>query len=241
MPDKQLWTVVPVKRLDEVKTRLADIMNADERREFVIAMLRDVLTALKASPVDGVLVVTSDERIIDFATSLGADVLVQREDQGINAALDQAVEKLKQEDAGTLIVVPGDVPQIEVRDIQALIEHHDTSGGITLVKARRDGGTNALVCSPPDAIEFLFGPQSAARHMATAQAAGIRPVVAKVAGFADDLDTPNDILRFIEHPRVSLAYDYLSQKQFAERFDGARASGQEKKSHAVLANTEIPS
>ena len=58
---------------------------------------------------------------------------------------------------------------------------------------RHGTGTNALVLSPPDAIEPSFGPDSLERHVAAAEAAGVPHRVEEVPGLALDVDTPDDL------------------------------------------------
>jgi 2-phospho-L-lactate guanylyltransferase len=65
--------------------------------------------------------------------------------------------------------------------------------GVVIVPDRHGTGTNALVLSPPDAIEPAFGPGSFARHVAAAEAAGVPHRVEEVPGLALDVDTPDDL------------------------------------------------
>ena len=65
--------------------------------------------------------------------------------------------------------------------------------GLVIVPDRHGTGTNALVLSPPDAIEPSFGPGSFARHVAAAEAAGVPHRVEEVPGLALDVDTPDDL------------------------------------------------
>ena len=62
-----------------------------------------------------------------------------------------------------------------------------------IVADRHGTGTNALVLSPPDAIEPAFGPDSFARHVAAAEAAQVPHRVEEVPGLALDVDTPGDL------------------------------------------------
>jgi 2-phospho-L-lactate guanylyltransferase len=64
---------------------------------------------------------------------------------------------------------------------------------VVIVPDRHGTGTNALVLSPPDAIEPSFGPGSLERHVAAAEAAGIPHRVEEIPGLALDVDTPGDL------------------------------------------------
>ena len=59
-------------------------------------------------------------------------------------------------------------------------------------------GTNGLALRPPDAIAFRFGIGSFAAHQAEAVAAGVPLIEVHRRGLAFDLDTPADLVRWIE-------------------------------------------
>ena len=217
MADNEIWAVVPVKQLALSKTRLGEVLDADERRDFSIAMVLDVLTVLKMSPLDGVLVVSADAVIVELVTSLGIEVLILKEDKGICDGLEKAAAKLKQSGVGTMAIVPGDVPDICTQDIECLINSHGGARAVTLVEAVRDGGTNALVCSPPDAIPFLFGRQSGVQHKRVALEAGVTPMVLTIAGFARDIDTPDDLMWLSRQNKTTRAREFLLEHKITHR------------------------
>jgi len=64
---------------------------------------------------------------------------------------------------------------------------------VTIVPDRHGTGTNALLLSPPDAIDPSFGPGSRDRHVAAAERAGVPHRVQEVPGLALDVDTPGDL------------------------------------------------
>ena len=59
-------------------------------------------------------------------------------------------------------------------------------------------GTNGLCLRPPDAIAFAFGSGSFARHTARADAAALPLAVVREPGLEFDLDTPQDLARWLE-------------------------------------------
>ena len=64
---------------------------------------------------------------------------------------------------------------------------------VVIVPDRHGAGTNALLLSPPDAIEPSFGPGSFARHAARAREAGVSTRVAALPSLGLDVDTPDDL------------------------------------------------
>ena len=61
------------------------------------------------------------------------------------------------------------------------------------VPDRHGTGTNALLLTPPDALEPSFGPASCQRHGAHAESAGVAHEVTEVPSLALDVDTPEDL------------------------------------------------
>jgi 2-phospho-L-lactate guanylyltransferase len=188
-----LWAVVPVKEIGRSKQRLNAALFTDERERLVRAMLRDVLLALRASPLADVVVITRDAEVGALAKECGAQVLAERGEGDLNAALRQAATHLVSMGAPGLLVVPADVPAVRPEDIARLAEEHGVSPSVTLVADRRGVGTNALAASPPDVCPFLFGEDSFERHVAAAREAGIEPTILDTPGLRFDVDVENDL------------------------------------------------
>jgi 2-phospho-L-lactate guanylyltransferase len=210
--------VVPVKLLAHSKRRLTPLLSRDERVGLSCAMLADVLTALtQAASLDGVLVVTGDGRAAAIARSAGAHVLADSENSGTTAAVNEAAHYLIGKGVEGMLVIPADVPLIASADVEAIVAAHRGGSGITLVAARADGGTNALVCSPPDAIPFRFGHDSFRLHCEAARARSITPRVLEVLGLEQDLDRPDDVAAFLEVPSQTRTCHYLTTHGVARR------------------------
>ena len=59
-------------------------------------------------------------------------------------------------------------------------------------------GTNGLVLRPPGVIRFRFGVGSFASHVEEVANAGVPLVAVNRAGLAFDLDTPDDLARWLK-------------------------------------------
>lgn len=185
---------MPVKDIVRSKQRLRNVLFADERELLVLAMLRDVLGALRSTTVlEDVLVVTRDATVGRLARDCGAEVLAEGGTGGLNAALQQAAAYLTRLEASGMLIVPVDVPAIKPAEIALLAQEHGAGPAVTLVPDRRGVGTNAMAASPPDLCPFLFGEESLARHVAAARAVGVEPLVLDLAGFGHDVDTEHDL------------------------------------------------
>ncbi len=72
--------VVPVKSLDSSKSRLLPRLGADGARRLALAMLEDVLEALRAVPeIDIVSVTTPDVEVAAAADQTGVQVLLRHD------------------------------------------------------------------------------------------------------------------------------------------------------------------
>jgi 2-phospho-L-lactate guanylyltransferase len=191
MAQPRTWAVVPVKRLADAKSRLADVIGPTERQAFCLAMLDDVLAALGQTPgLAGTLVVTADDEAAAHARAAGARVVDEAPVAGLNAALDLAVAALASKRADRLFILPADVPLVTPESLAPLLAADD---GVTLVTDRAGVGTNALLMAPIDALPFRFGPSSLERHLKEAQARGLPVRVCDIPELALDIDTPDDL------------------------------------------------
>lgn len=185
--------IVPVKRLDSAKRRLAVAVDGVARANLVEAMFFDVLAKLRhCKHIDDVIVVTADDRIRRQARWLGAEVLEQDEDSGHSPAAAAGIRAAAARGADRVALLPVDCPLIDPSELDAALGPVPRS--VLIVPDRHETGTNALVVSPPTAIEPAFGPDSCARHIALARRAGVGFAVVRIESLALDLDTPDDFV-----------------------------------------------
>jgi 2-phospho-L-lactate guanylyltransferase len=185
--------LVPVKALAAGKSRLAGRLPRGALERLALAMLGDLVTALRGvRELDRVAVVTPDPRVAEEAGALGAEALL-RDDPGLNPALDAGARALAERGLGALLVVLGDVPAARADELASMFEALRGLGGRGVVLApSRDGGSSALLRAPWDAIPNRFGKDSAAAHREAAQGAGLPYSELPLASLAVDLDRVED-------------------------------------------------
>ena len=155
------------------------------------AMFSDTIQATAAARLLGrVIVVSADREIARIAKSAGAEVLADPPDAGHSRA---AMLGVAAADPGPVVLLPGDCPLLEPRDIDGLLTGLPNPF-VIVVPDRHGTGTNALVLNPGDAIEPSFGEGSCARHVKAARDAGVPHAVEPVATLGLDMDTPADII-----------------------------------------------
>ena len=194
--------LVPVKRLAAAKSRLFALLEPEQREAFTLAMLRDVVESLLATPsLERTTVVTPDDVVARAAREQGADALV-RDDAGLNAALAAGARALELAPNEPLLIVLGDVAGALPADVEALFDalgyQHAQHTAAVVLAPSSDGGTSALLRAPHDAIPPCFGPDSAKCHREAAAKRGVAFRELALPSLAVDLDTPLDIERFLQ-------------------------------------------
>lgn len=204
-----IWAIVPVKQFDAAKLRLAGILSSERRSELAEAMLRDVLAAAAGcATIAGIVVVSCDESAAGIAAGFGVEVVQTASDPGHNQAIRAGVSHLPG-GASTVLVLSADIPLVRAEDILRLASLHAPSPAVTIARAAADGGTNALVLSPPDVIDFSFGKDSEAAHLEAARQAGAGAQSFAIPRMAFDLDRPEDVARFLRAPSSTCTYRLL--------------------------------
>ena len=193
------WALVPIRGLETAKTRLGGNLDAEERRDLVVDMLRHTLVATRdARGIAGTIVVTMDPDAAGIARDHRAVGLVERA-PGLNGAISAARSVAVARGASAVVVLPADLPGISAPVVDALIQAAangiaEPAGGlVALVTDQHGRGTNALLISPPGLIDPQFGPGSRVLHRVAATAAGA--TFRELDGpLALDVDTPDDLV-----------------------------------------------
>ena len=87
-----------------------------------------------------------------------------------------------------------DLPFVQEKDITKFIAEHQ--GGLSIVKAHKENGTNALILDLPAILEFQFGVNSFDKHLATAKAQKINTKIVEIKNLSLDIDTWDDLQEF---------------------------------------------
>lgn len=186
--------VLPIKRFDAAKRRLADGLGGERRRALAAAMLADVLEAIAAArTIERTIVVSGDPLAQELAAASGAEVVPDPSDVGhVEAAL-AGIARAEVEGARCVVLLPGDCPLLDPRELDRLLTGVPERY-VGIVPDRHGTGTNALALSPPEAIAPAFGEGSCARHVALAREAGVPFGVEELPSLGLDLDTPADLI-----------------------------------------------
>jgi 2-phospho-L-lactate guanylyltransferase len=115
--------------------------------------------------------------------------------------------------------MPGDIPRLSSAEIAATLAAHRRAPAFTIVPAHDDLGSNAIICSPPDAVPLRFGEDSFYPHLDVARAHGIDPLIVRHPGIGMDIDNPVDLVTFLKMspPVHTRTLDFLKQAGIAAR------------------------
>jgi 2-phospho-L-lactate/phosphoenolpyruvate guanylyltransferase len=209
-----IWAVVPVKELDRAKERLAPLLPPVLRRALMVAMLEDVLSVLIATQaLTGLAIVTVEPAARRLAEKYGARIIEIGARDGHTGAVAAAAQILAAEGADGILTVPGDIPLATADEIAQLLAAHRPAPAFTIAPSHDERGSNAVLCSPPDAVPLRFGEDSFFPHLDAAESRGIRPTVLRLPGIALDIDTPDDLAAFALHRSPTRARAFLAANE----------------------------
>ena len=164
--DSALWSlVVPVKRLEIAKSRLGAPYD-DARGLLALAFARDTAQAALDCPrVARVLVVTNDNEVARTLRRLGADVLPDEPDNGLNAAIRHGIEAIairrRTARSGPVGVLTADLPALRTRELGDALS---AAGDAAFVRDADGSGTTLLMARRVSLLAPMFGVDSATAH-----------------------------------------------------------------------------
>ena len=189
-----LWAIVPVKPLRRGKSRLAGTLSEDERAELNRILLQHTIhTLTDLKEIEEVLVVSRDSSALALARDLGARTVQEDGAPTLNTALKRATVVAQVYASRGVLIVPADLPLLNREDVTALLARSANPPVVVIAPDRHQKGTNALLLSPADIIEYDFGEGSFERHCDRAKKAGARLEIVNLPSLELDLDLPEDL------------------------------------------------
>lgn len=187
-----LCIVIPMKDPEQSKTRLGDVLPVKARAALARTLFRNTLRVLHA--VDSglhICVVTSSPAIAHIAHPFCAQVL-DDPGEGLSAAAMAGARYAAHHRFRSACILPGDLADPSQEDFRTLFAAPRPDGSVTLAPAH-DGGTNALIVSPPEALAFAYGPGSCRAHQTAAEDAGLSCLMMPLPSLLYDVDRSSDL------------------------------------------------
>ena len=203
------FVIVPVKKLDDAKSRLSPLLLNNERKEFCLKMLEDVLATVKTTRlVQQTVVVSMDTRALRVAKSFNAVPLTETQ-PGLNRAVSEATCWCIQKGATSALILPADIPLITSEDVDQIINLSE--GSPIVISPSQDGGTNALLQKPPNLIPTRFGRNSFVEHLNEASVRGVLAKVYRSQRVAMDIDSIRDLESFLKVEGQTASHRFLDE------------------------------
>jgi 2-phospho-L-lactate guanylyltransferase len=201
--------VIPMKEPLTSKQRLSSIFNRSERHDFALELFKNSLAFFSENfPEHHLLVVTNSTKIAALSKTYGAGVLVEINDglpsdltNGLTNAVSAATRWSEQHNFDAQLVIPADIAQLEVSEIQALLNCQPAQRGVVICPST-DNGTNALFTQPPGIIDFCYGRNSADKHQQNAETTGVLCQRLCLDKLSIDVDFPIDLQLVITTPQI---------------------------------------
>ncbi|MBS7626476.1 2-phospho-L-lactate guanylyltransferase [Candidatus Bathyarchaeota archaeon] len=191
-----IFAIIPVKKLDNAKSRLSSLLTNSERKQFCLKMLEDILRTVKFTKgIKQTVVVSNDPEVFQLTKNLEATYLEYKK-AGLNEAVSEAINWCINRGATSVLILPADIPLVTPKDLNRILTLGEKTS-IVISPSKGEKGTNALLLTPPNVCPTFYGPRSFQRHLEEATKRGIRFRSFGSPRIALDIDTVKDLKDFI--------------------------------------------
>ncbi len=219
--------LLPVKNLANAKQRLAAVLDQPARTQLAQTMLSDVVSAIVAFAGDDVALATSDPFALELARGYGFEVIRDEANVSETDAIEMVTRVCEARGIKSTLVIPGDIPLIEITDLRAIYEASPKTGSV-LVPSTDKRGTNAVLRRPASLFPLRFGNDSFMPHLAAAIATDKACVVLSLPGIGLDIDTPEDLRELAHAPGEKRSQVLARKLGFGEKGQSAGNPKDEK-------------
>ena len=192
-----MWAIIPINNFTRSFGRLSPILNQDERIQLAKSLsTRLIHILLELKGIQKVMILTAET---NWSKTIKHPKLVihkEKSNEAFKSKIDSAADWAYEMGAKQLMYLSIDIPLVEKNDIQAMIDSHNE--GLTIVEAKKDGGTNALICELPRRFGFQFGKNSFLKHLKAAELKKVDTNIQCIDGLSFDLDDQDDWEYFLE-------------------------------------------
>ena len=193
------WVLIPAKALHLGKRRLSSALSDAARHALNRhLLLKTVETARRFAGVERTAVISESEAVLRLASRCGVKTIRQTRAPGLNHAAAEGVAELSRAGATRMLLLPVDLPQVRVEDLEEIVAADPRGGSVTICPDRHRRGTNAMVVPAFPAVRFCFGADSFARHVCEVLRVALTPVVHVNARVGNDVDTVDDLAAWLD-------------------------------------------
>ena len=204
------YILVPFKNFKNAKSRLRKDLSNSETEKLAKLMLEDVLSEVSKSKLaDRKFLLTNDSSAMSLGIKYGIEIIEEKIQVDESTSVDNACNYLKTIGASAVLRLPGDIPNIEAKDIDLLINEGKHDGVSIIVPSDSGTGTNAFYKCPPDVISSSFGENSFQKHIKSFITKDIKFKVMEIENISVDIDSLDDLNKIKKTSKQSKTSEYL--------------------------------
>ena len=190
-----MWALIPINDFSESFSRLSKHLDSDRRRELTQILATQVFEALcSIRSIEKIVVLSNEREWLKSFDNQKITILKDHETKKLKSKITHAAKWIQNQGIQQMLYLSVDLPFVQETDIAKFIAEHQ--GGLSIVKAHKENGTNALILDLPAILEFQFGVNSFDKHLAAAKAQKINTKIVEIKNLSLDVDTWNDLQEF---------------------------------------------
>ena len=191
----KIAAVIPMKSLHSAKSRLSNILTAQQRKNLAMYLLDATIKELKKSNFISEIIIVSNDKALKQYSCINNLKFIKDSDEGVNQAVILADKYCIDKGINANIVIPQDLPFISAKEIDKICtisnKYHKC---IIICPSKRFDGTNVLFRKPPDVIKTHYDDNSYMNHLKEADKFKIPIETLDIVKLRFDLDTKEDLL-----------------------------------------------
>lgn len=191
------WVVLPTKAFSRAKTRLAEVLPAEERASLGRELFLRTLDIVCEHPFSTILVACEELDPLFDRDDPRIRVLLDEDRGGLRSVVDRALSHAWSQAAESVLVLMPDLPFLAAGDLKALASLLNGADAV-LAPDEEDEGTNALLAKRQILRGARFGQHgSFEAHLNQLGRLSLNVAICRTAGLAFDVDTPADYREYL--------------------------------------------
>ena len=208
-----MWAIIPINNFNESFSRLSNVLKKEQRKEMTQILATQVLDALTPiASVEKIIVLSNEIEWLSSFWNKKIVVLPEPDTEQFSKKIDNTAQWIQSQGVTAMLYLSIDLPYIQQEDIENLISQHIS--GLSIVEAKKDNGTNALILDLPTKMEFQFGPNSFSKHLAEARSKNINTTIVNIEYLSLDLDDWNDLHLFKKNSVENKFSQFINRNNF---------------------------
>ena len=207
-----LLIIIPIKKLENVKSRLSEMLTLEDRITLTNFLLNELINKLINIKINNkfikieIAIVTQNKIIESFANRNKIKIINDFGTNSLSGSIKHASEWALENQFKSLCIILGDLANPEIRDIVQFINPPFLANEMRICPSY-DYGTNALFVSPPNAIKFSYGRKSFYKHYISAIKSKLKISILPMKSIRNDIDNSKNLTEFLSKEKHLQFFD----------------------------------